>query len=109
MEINKDNIDVNQLEKQRYEAIKKTGKYLELSILIGTEDEEINGEVCRMPVVSTVARHVGPEEMGYLYGILQEMCKFYEKEYPLECFMYKMKLNVKHLGFTQTEPKDKEE
>lgn len=109
MELNSDNIDINQLEKQRYDAIKKTGNYLELNILIGTDDETLDGGLCRIPVVTTTASHVGAKEMGFLYGILQEMCKFYEKEYPLECFMYKMGAKVQHLGFTQTRPEDKEE
>lgn len=33
-------IDIPEMEKQRYQAIKRTGEYIELNILIGTEDDD---------------------------------------------------------------------
>lgn len=37
-----DKIDIIEMEKQRYNSIKEKGKYIELNVLVGGEDESID-------------------------------------------------------------------
>ena len=48
-------VDMFELENQRSEAIKKTGKYIELNIIIGAEnDTSSDGSVGKYPVITSV-------------------------------------------------------
>lgn len=87
-----DNVDIKQMEKQRYEAIKKSGKYIELNILIGTEFETINNKEAKVPVVSTKLHQCSGEEIACLYATLKSYIENLEKEYPLECVLAKLTL-----------------
>ena len=78
-------VDVDEFENQRYEAIKKSGKYIELQIIIGTEKETFNGREGKMPVVKGCMHHCGPEEVGNMYVILKQMTEYYKEKYPMEC------------------------
>ena len=79
-----DEINVNKTEKQRYDDIKKKGKYVELDILIGAEKDEFEGHTGKLPVVTTVIKGCGPEEIACLYATLQNLCEHFEKEYLVE-------------------------
>lgn len=94
-------IDIQGLEKQRYDAIKKTGKYLEFNVLIGTEDEDIGEGVGRTPVITTDLHGCGSEEISFLYATLQNMLVSLSKQYPVECFMAQIGMEGYAMGFTQ--------
>lgn len=106
--MNFDHIDINEMERQRYNAIKKTGEYLELNILIGAGKDRVDGCDCKMPVVTTTMSKVGPEEVGCLYATLKQVIQYYEKHYPLECLLSKMGMSVEDMGSSIT-PLNKDE
>lgn len=95
--------DSNKSEKQRYDKIKSTGKYLELDILIGKDLDVYEDKVGRMPVITTIMKSVGPEEIVYLYATLLSIIEYYEKEYPMECLAAKMLTDIKEIGIIETE------
>lgn len=97
-----DEINVNKMEQQRYDDIKKKGKYVELDILIGAEKDEFEGHTGKLPVVTTVMKGCGPEEIACLYATLQNLCKHFEKEYPMECMLSKLAMEVEHVGTVET-------
>ena len=97
MEIDK--IDVQGMEKQRYNSIKESGEYLELNVLIGTENEkEGNGVTSKSPVVKTEFHKCGPKEVSCLYVVLQSILTMLEKEYPGECAAAKLCMTVDKMG-----------
>lgn len=61
-------IDINEMEQQRYNAIKRKGEYVELDILIGVDDNEFKGHTGKMPVVTTQIHGAGPTEMACMYA-----------------------------------------
>lgn len=103
-------IDISEMEKQRYEAIKKSGEYMELNVLIGVESEDLGGGlVSKAPVISTHINNCGPQEIGCMYMTLKEIIKSLEKKYPTECFVSKMAMRVEDIGSTEYLDKDEEE
>lgn len=95
-------IDIAEMERQRYESIKRSGKYLELRVLIGADDEELGGGmVSKIPVVQTESIHCGPKEMGCLYMTLRSYLEQLEKDYPTECFTAKLAMRVEDTGTTR--------
>ena len=102
-----DEINVNKTEQQRYDDIKKKGKYVELDILIGAEKDEFEGHTGKLPVVTTVMKGCGPEEIACLYATLQNLCEHFEKEYPMECMLSKIAMDVEHIGTVETKKKKK--
>ena len=97
-----DEINVNKTEQQRYDDIKKKGKYVELDILIGAEKDEFEGHTGKLPVVTTVMKGCGPEEIACLYVTLQNLCEHFEKEYPMECMLSKIAMDVEYIGTVET-------
>ena len=101
-------IDIQGMEQQRYDTIKKSGKYLELNVLIGTEKQIHNEKEGTIPVISMEMRQCGPTEVSRLYSILHEVIKQLEQEYPAECIYAALKMNtttVNHIII----PADKDE
>ena len=107
------NIDIPEMEKQRYQAIKRTGEYVELNILIGTENDETeDGLSVKSPVVTTHMHKCGPEEVACLYMTLQSIARVLERKYPVECLMGKLSMKVEDMGTIDssfTDNKDKED
>ena len=58
------NLNIPRMEQQRYEKIKKSGKYMELDVLIGSDDEDLgDGFIAKSPVISTTIKGVGAKEV----------------------------------------------
>lgn len=102
-------VDMHEFEKQRYKAIKNSNKYIELKVLIGTENEEFDGHVGRMPVVSTEVKNCGEQEMACLYSTLRAYIDHLEKEYPVECLLGKMAMDINHASTVVHYNKEDEE
>ena len=91
------NLNIPRMEQQRYEKIKKSGKYIELDVLIGSDDEDLgDGFIVKSPVVSTTIKGVGAKEVGCMYMTLHELIKSLEKEFPSECFVAKLSMRAEH-------------
>ena len=99
-------IDIPGMEKQRYKAIKRTGEYVELNILIGTEEDDIS---TKSPVVTTCMHGCGPKEVACLYTTLQAVSNMLEEKYPFECFLAKMGMRVENMGSVDSSLDDDEE
>lgn len=79
-------IDIVELEKQRYKAIKKSGKYLEISILVGAENEDLgDGNVRKTPVISTICHDCGAAEIACGYLAVKSVLEKIMEDYPTEC------------------------
>lgn len=103
-------LNLGEMESQRYKAIKKTGNYLELNILIGTEEDVFQEHTGKMPVIKTTMCNVGPEEIGCLYASLINLTENLEKKYPAECFLAKLSTTVTDIGSAEISMnKDKNE
>ena len=101
-----DDMDLNipRMEQQRYEKIKKSGKYMELDVLIGSDNEDLgDGFIVKSPVVSTTIKGVGAKEVGCMYMTLHELIKSLEKEFPSECFVAKLSMRAEHDGAVSIE------
>lgn len=93
------NLNISRMEQQRYEKIKKSNKYMEVNVLIGSEDEKLGGGlICKTPVVSTTIKGVGPKEVGCMYMTLSELLKSLEEEFPSECFAAKLCMRTENDG-----------
>ena len=98
------NLNIPRIEQQRYEKIKKSNKYMEVNVLIGSEDEELGGGlICKTPVVSTTIKGVGPKEVGCMYMTLHELIKSLEKEFPSACFAAKVCMRTENDGVASVE------
>ena len=74
------------LEQQRYDAIKATGEWVELNILIGTETiKDSNERDCRIPVIRFEGHECGPKEIACMYLSIKSMLDELKQEYPEEC------------------------
>lgn len=103
-------IDIPGMEKQRYKAIKRTGEYVELNILIGTEEDDIEDDIStKSPVVTTCMHGCGPKEVACLYTTLQAVSNMLEEKYPFECFLAKMGMRVENMGSVDSSLDDDEE
>ncbi|MDE6946245.1 MAG: hypothetical protein K2P14_03560 [Anaeroplasmataceae bacterium] len=79
-------VNINELEQQRYNAIKETNEYIEINILIGKEKEKLdNDRIGRMPVITTTMHGCGAEEVACMYSTLTALVEYFEKQYPAEC------------------------
>lgn len=93
------NLNIPRIEQQRYEKIKKSNRYMELDVLIGSDDEDLgDGFIAKSPVISTTIKGVGPKEVGCMYMTLHELIKSLEKEFPSECFVAKLSMRAEHDG-----------
>ena len=102
MEFENDEIDMHESEKQRYKAIKKTGNYMEVNILIGAENEDVgDGLIAKTPIVSTEICNCGAQEIGCAYMSLIELAKTLEKKYPSACFAAKLAMSVENMGSSE--------
>ena len=98
------NLNIPRMEQQRYEKIKKSNKYMELDVLIGSDDEDLgDGLVAKSPVVSTTIKGVGPKEVGCMYMTLHELIKSLEKEFPSACFAAKVCMRTENDGVASIE------
>ena len=98
------NLNITRMEQQRYEKIKKSGKYMELDVLIGSDNEDLgDGFIVKSPVVSTTIKGVGAKEVGCMYMTLHELIKSLEKEFPSECFVAKLSMRAEHDGAVSIE------
>lgn len=104
------NIDINEMEQQRYNHIKKSGHYLELDVLIGANDDEHNGKTEKMPVVTTCIHGCGSSEISALYMILGLLRDHLEEEYPMECLMANIGMKSQFMGSVESKiPHDEED
>lgn len=86
-------------EVERYEKIKKSNKYLELTILIGGNPEMgPDGKEGIAPIVSTTAIGIGAKEIGCMYITLRNLIDEYENNYPIECIAAKKCMDIQNLG-----------
>ena len=92
------NVDIDEMERQRYNSIKKSGKYIELNIIIGAEKEKFDGHIGKLPVVQSCAHNCGPEEIANMYSVLKNMVEYYRKEYPAECLLAELTMNCDNMG-----------
>ena len=98
------NLNIPRMEQQRYEKIKKSERYMELDVLIGSDDEDLgDGLVAKSPVVSTTIKGVGPKEVGCMYMTLHELIKSLEKEFPSACFAAKVCMRTENDGVASIE------
>lgn len=103
-------IDIPEMEKQRYQAIKRTGEYIELNILIGTEeDDKENGISTKQPVVTTCMHKCGPKEVACLYATLNAVSKMLKEKYPLECLLSEIGMKIENLGSIDSSLNEDEE
>ena len=93
-----DGVDLNEMEKQRYASIKRKGEYMELNILIGTEKENYEDKLGRMPVITTSMYHCGPEEIACMYATLKSLVEHFQEHYPIECLLSDAFINIDNLG-----------
>lgn len=107
------NVDIPEMEKQRYDSIKASGKYAELNILIGAEDERTeNGNISKSPVVSTSMRNCSSEEVACLYVTLKAVLQSLRRRYPMECFLGEATMETTNYGtidLSEDLSKDEEE
>ena len=68
-------LNMRELERQRAESIKNTGKYLEISLLIGEKDET--------PVAHIDLKKVGLLEMGIAILALRDVENTFLRKYPI--------------------------
>lgn len=102
MKFENNEMDMHELEEQRYKAIKKTGEYMEVNILIGTENEDMgDGLIAKAPIVSTKICNCGTQEIGCVYMTLKELAKTLEKKYPSACFAAKLAMSVEDMGSSE--------
>ena len=98
------NLNIPRMEQQRYEKIKKSGKYMELDVLIGSDNEDLgDGFIVKSPVVSTTIKGVGAKEVGCMYMTLHELIKSLEKEFPSACFAAKVCMRTENDGVASIE------
>lgn len=100
--------DIPEMEKQRYENIKKSGEYIELDILIGTESKSVDGYTRKTPVISSCMQNCGLEEIASMYVVLKNMVELYEEKYPEACLFAKLTMNSSRM-WTITNPTDSKE
>lgn len=92
-------VNIPEMEKQRYESIKNSGKYAELKILVGVEnDGSKNGVASKSPIVTTSMHNCGPEEVACLYLTLKTVLNSLKNKFPMECFMGEMTMDVQDMG-----------
>lgn len=102
-----DKVDVNEMEKQRYEHIKKSGRYTELNILIGVESEGFADDTeYKTPVITLDMHNCTAKEVSCMYVSLKEIMKTLEKQYPVECFMAELGMEVETVGSLDFESLD---
>lgn len=104
-----EHVNISEMEKQRYAAIKRTNKYLEMNLIIGVDDDRIleKGLTSKHPVVITTMNKCSSQEIGCFYMTLQEIIKSLEKQYPIECYAAKMTMEVQDIGSVQLTKENK--
>ena len=81
-------VDMAEMEKQRYDSIKASGKYAEIKILVGAEAEKSeDGTMSKTPFISTTMRDCSSEEVACLYVSLKAVLQSLRDKYPVECFL----------------------
>lgn len=94
-----DDVNIKELEKQRYADIKQRGKYIEVDILIDAEDDISNTtDISKTPVISTSFHQCTSRDIAFMYAALISIAKDFEKDYPAECLYAKMALNARDVA-----------
>ena len=91
MNINK--IDIDKMEEQRYEDIIQRGKYIEVKLLIDSEEKNE-----KIPIITTCAHDCKPLDIGCMYLALKALTEQFKKTYPAECLASELTMNTEHLG-----------
>ena len=91
-------LDINEMEKQRYEHIKKSGAYIELDILIGAKTDTFDGHTGKLPVINSYMNGCGKEEIGNMYIILKSMVEYYREQYPMECALAELTMSCNRMS-----------
>ena len=100
-------LDVNECEQQRYDLIKKAGRYLEFDILIDARDDD-DTDKNKMPVITTVMHCANSKAIAQLYTMLNAVKEQLEETYPMECLLSKMTMSYDNVGYIETDIKHKE-
>lgn len=103
--------NIPEFEKQRRNYIKKNNNYLEVKLLVGSEDTDDSPNTSVIPSVATEFHNVGPIETAYMYATLNALIKDWEKRYPMECLFANQYLDVEDMGTVYCDdlPKDDKE
>lgn len=101
-------VNNEELERQRRQAILDSGKYLKLEIIIGKEEEPVNGRKGTMPCTTMEMRHIGGKQIGYLYLCLEELIQHLEEEYPMFCLTARLGSQCSNLGTFEFDPTEEE-
>lgn len=99
-------IDECELEKQRYDAIKKSDKYLEVTILVSSESEETTEETSTVPVIRVNMNNCTGFDVGYTYLALKHLSEDFMKNYPKECLYAEFTTDYKNLGMIGEKDED---
>lgn len=109
MEFDVNDIDMKELERQRYDAIKKAGKYIEVDILIGAKENTKDTPTSIRPVITTTLHGAKPTEIGAMYIMLKEMAEHFQENYPMECLLALMTTKSRTLGTAEYDIDDKDD
>lgn len=96
------NLNKNEMEQRRYNAIKKSGEYIELNILIGVKQDKFDGHTGKIPVIQGTMKGCGSEEIANMYTVLQNLIEYYEETYPMECMLAKATMDCNRMGVIDT-------
>ena len=99
-------VDINAFEAARYQEILNSGKYAELKILVGTEEESFEDRTGIMPCVRLDLHNASSETVGILYSSLMSFSEHLKKEYPLECLVAELSHDVKEVGSYEVTPRE---
>ena len=98
MEFN--NIDLSEMERQRYNAIKKKGKYIEVNVLVESTNSENTHS--KMPVITTQLCRCNSKDIAYMYVSLKALVDQFIKDHPIECMYGEALMGTTNLGTTST-------
>ena len=99
-------VDISAYEHARYQAIKDSGEYVELSILISGNNDDANSD---LPCVRTEMREANPEMVGKLYTSVKMYLDHLRKEYPMECLLAEFSHEAVTIGQVECPLDDDEE
>ena len=103
-------VDINEMERQRYNTIKKNGKYIEVNILVGAEDDvTYKGHKGRMPVIHTEMHNCSSKDISCMYLSLKTLLDDFKEDYPKECLLGEIMFNCHDLSSVNLDTNDEEE
>lgn len=96
--MDKDKLNDKEQQKRYYE-IKSTGSWIEMTILVGGDNEkDDDGVEVKKPVIMVTGRNIGPAEIGCLYLCTKAMEKSLRDEYPAECLAAELSTKIEEKG-----------